>query len=200
MALIGDRERIAHDLHDHVIQRLFAAGMGLQGSTALTNEPRLQKRLSDTVQQLDDTIREIRNTIFGLSMPLDGGGGLRSRIMELARQSEVALGFAPSVGFDGAIDAGVPESVTPHLLACVSECLSNAARHAQASAVSLQVALTGEWLTLTVTDNGSGMGTPSRASGLANLKERARLLQGTFELSVPEQGGTVVEWRVKTGP
>ncbi len=200
MALIGDRERIARDLHDHVIQRLFAAGMGLQSATALTREPRVQKRLAETIEQLDDTIRDIRNTIFGLSLPLGGQGGLRAKITDLARQSEVALGFAPSVAFDGPIDAGVPDRVAPHVLACVSECLSNAARHAKASAVAVRVTLPNEWLTVTVTDNGRGMGPQTRSSGLANLKERARLLDGTCEVSSPEEGGTQVEWRVRARP
>jgi PAS domain S-box-containing protein len=199
MALMGDRERIARDLHDHVIQRLFAAGMSLQASLSMTGEPRAQTRLADTIDQLDETIRDIRNTIFGLSTPV-GGAGVRSKIIGLAREAEPSLGFAPTVSFDGPVDAGVPEHVVPHLLACVREGLSNAARHAQASAVEVDVVLGGGKLTVTVADNGRGTGGWKRSSGLANLKERAQLLHGTFEVLSPEGGGTVLHWTVSTRP
>ena len=198
MALMGDRERIARDLHDHVIQRLFAAGMGLQASASLVGEPRAQKRLAEIVDQLDETIRDIRNTIFGLSAPLGGTEGLRAKIRGLAAEAEASLGFAPSVSFDGPVDIGVPGPVVPHVLACVREGLSNAARHAHATAVEVRVVLSGAALTVTVADDGQGLGSPTRSSGLANLDERARLLGGSFAISARPEGGTVLEWRVGT--
>jgi PAS domain S-box-containing protein len=196
VALVGDRERIARDLHDHVIQRLFGAGMSLQGTLPLVAEPMAQRRLSDIIDQLDETIREIRSTIFGLATPAGSGGGVRAKIMGLAREAEVALGFAPTVRFEGAIDAAVPDDVVPHALACVREGLSNAARHAGASEVTVLVVVSGPQLTVSVTDNGRGIGPSVRSSGLANLKERARLLGGTFAVLSPPGGGAQLVWTV----
>jgi signal transduction histidine kinase len=120
--------------------------------------------------------------------------------MELAREAEVTLGFAPVVSFDGPIDAGVPDVVAPHVVAVVREALSNAARHARASAVAVRAGLADDWLTVTVTDDGRGTGALTRSSGLANLRERALLLHGSFEISPGPSGGTQLEWRVSTRP
>jgi len=199
MALIGDRERIARDLHDHVIQRLFGAGMALQSSIALVNEPQAQTRIAKVVDQLDETIHDIRNTIFGLSQP-GAARGLRAQIIGLAREAETTLGFVPTVDFDGPVDSGVPDHIVPHVLACVREGLSNAARHAQASTVAIRVVLAAATLIVTVSDNGRGTGPLTRSSGLSNLRERARMFEGTCEISPRAGGGTQLEWKVKIRP
>lgn len=194
--LVDDRERIARDLHDHVIQRIFAAGLGLQSSLSWISEPKAYERVSDSVDMLDDTIREIRNTIFSLSMPGEYGPTLRSQVRDVVQQVRAALGFEPEVEFIGLVDAGVPSRFVPHVVACVRETLSNVARHAQASAALVQLNASDESLILTVSDDGVGIGSPTRSSGLTNMGDRARLLNGTFEISTGPRGGTRIEWTV----
>lgn len=196
MMLVEDRERIARDLHDHVIQRLFAAGLGLQASLSWVSEPTALDRISEAVDVLDETIREIRNTIFSLSTPNGGGQLLRSQIEAAVRQSRTSLGFAPSLELDGLSDEGVPNDLAPHVIACVREALSNVARHAQASTAQVQLKVVGGVLQLTVSDDGVGIGSTTRSSGLANLRERAQLLSGTFEVSSGGTGGTRLVWTV----
>jgi PAS domain S-box-containing protein len=194
--LVDDRERIARDLHDHVIQRLFAAGLGLQSSLTWISEPKAYERVSDSVDVLDETIREIRNTIFSLSMPDEYGQTLRSHVLDVVQQVQGALGFEPGVEFIGLVDAGVPSRFVPHVVACVREALSNVARHAQASAALVQLNVSDDSLAVTVSDDGVGIGSPRRSSGLGNLGDRARLLGGTFEIANVPTGGTRVEWAV----
>ncbi len=195
--LVGDRERIGRDLHDHVIQRLFAAGLGLQGSLVLIESPPARERLSETIDLLDETIREIRNTIFGLSEQRRGERSLRSQVLALAEEARTGLGFQPAVNFDGPVDAGIPGTVTAHVLAVVREALSNVARHAKATSVKVEISLSGGSLLVSVLDDGVGIArTASRTSGLANLEERARLLGGSCQVAPAEGGGTLLEWRV----
>jgi signal transduction histidine kinase len=175
MMLVGDRERIGRDLHDHAIQRMFAAGMGLQSALGLIDHPLAQEKVSQAIDALDETVREIRNTIFSLSRSDDSDHLLSSQVMAVAKQAETALGFESSVRFEGPVDVGVPEHVVPHVLAVVREALSNVARHAGATAVRVRVVLSADALLVAVTDNGVGIKTPTRSSGLANLEERARL-------------------------
>jgi signal transduction histidine kinase len=196
MMLVGDRERIGRDLHDHVIQRLFAAGIGLQGSLGLIDRPEARDKVSQTVDLLDETIREIRNTIFSLSKPDAGANFLRAQVIEVVHQARVALGFEPSISFDGPVDAGILDHVLPHVLAVVREALSNVARHSGATAARVQVVLTGDLLLVEVTDNGVGIQAHTRASGLMNLDERARLLGGSFLIIPADEGGTRLEWTV----
>ena len=197
MALAGDRERIARDLHDHVIQRLFAVGMRLQGSLPFVADARAKQRVSGAIEQLDQTIREIRNTIFSMSIPGSATQLLRAQVLGLMEEAGAGLGFQPSVSFDGPIDSGVPDEVVPHVLACVREALSNASRHARASAVDVHIVLNGDLLIVSVTDDGIGFGSPHRSSGLANLEERARLLGGAFEVWSPSAGGTHLKWTAR---
>jgi PAS domain S-box-containing protein len=196
MMLVEDRERIARDLHDHVIQRLFATGMSLQGTLGTTNEPRTRERVSSAVDTLDETVREIRNTIFSLSNRETDNDRLRAQVTEIALQAEESLGFAPTLRFEGPVDAGISEALLPHVLAVVREALSNVARHARASVVEVRIALLASDLVVTVTDDGIGIAAPTRSSGLANLHDRANLLGGTFEISTSERGGTRLEWRI----
>jgi PAS domain S-box-containing protein len=196
MMLLGDRERIARDLHDHVIQQLFATGISLQGILPLIDGDVATIRVSDAIDSLDDTIREIRSTIYDISRALSGDLGLKSRLVELVRSAELTLGFTPSIRFDGAVEAGVPDMVVPHILAAVREGLSNIARHAEARSASVRVAIVGDDIQVTVVDDGVGAKDPGRWSGLGNLEERARLLGGRFELSLPAGGGTRLDWLV----
>jgi signal transduction histidine kinase len=194
--LLDDRERIARDLHDHVIQRLFAAGLSLQSSLTWVTESKATQRISDSVDVLDGTIREIRNTIFSLSASDEFEPGLRAQVLDVVHQVQVALDFVPEVEFAGLVDAGVPGRLVPHVVACVREALSNVARHARASTAMVQLVVSDDSLVITVSDNGVGMGSSNRSSGLSNLGERARLLHGTFATSPVATGGTRVEWSV----
>jgi PAS domain S-box-containing protein len=196
MMLAGDRERIGRDLHDHVIQRIFAAGMGLQSALGLIERPLAQEKVSQAIDALDETVREIRNTIFSLSRSADDDHLLSSQVIEVAKQAETALGFDSSVGFEGPVDVGVPEHIVPHVLAVVREALSNVARHAGATTARVRVVLTGDVLVVAVTDDGVGIKTPTRSSGLANLEERARLFGGSFSVAAAEDGGTHLEWTI----
>jgi len=196
IALVGDRERIARDLHDLVIQRLFATGMGLQSLLPLIDEETVQGRVSDAVVSLDETIQEIRNTIFGLSNLLPDAGQVREPLLDLVRRARETLGFEPSIRFDGPVDIGIPHAVIPHALAVVREALSNAARHARATEVEVRVSLLMDRLVVSVTDDGIGVPPYARSSGLGNLEARAELLGGHFECSKAPKGGTRLNWQV----
>jgi signal transduction histidine kinase len=128
VALIIDRERIGRDLHDRVVLRLFAAGLGLQSSLMQITDARIRGKVSKTVDMLDETIGDIRTAIFDLSQPDGTSARLRAQILEVARESKDARGFDPSLSFDGPIDCGVSEDLVPEVLACVREMLSNVAR------------------------------------------------------------------------
>lgn len=200
LAVFEERDRIARDLHDIVIQRLFATGLGLEGIGRMIGEPRLADKISGFVQDLDRTIRDIRNSIFSLQEPAQAQGSLRSELLRVALDSAVLLGFEPRIGFDGPIDTAVPDEVRSDLLATLREALSNAARHAEASAVTVDVLVdrAGHRIGLTVVDDGVGLpGEPGRRSGLANLAERAARWGGTCVVSAAEGGGTSLEWTAK---
>lgn len=196
LMLVGDRERIARDLHDLVIHRLFAAGIRLQDTAPLIGDPVARDRISETIDSIDETIREIRNAIFSLSLSATAEHRLRSQIIELAHGASNVLGFDPTVRFEGPVDTVVPDPVVPHLLAAVREALSNVARHAHASAVSLYVSAEGHEIRLEVFDDGVGITDLTQSSGLSNLKERAALLGGSFGATNREEGGTRLIWRV----
>jgi signal transduction histidine kinase len=196
LATLEDRDRIARDLHDVVIQRLFATGMTLQGSLRLATEPQLASRLQQMVGEIDETIRDIRSTIFGLRSQIDDGEGLRSRIIEVASRHVESLGFDPVVHFDGPIDSLVDAETGEHLLAALNEALSNAARHARAHRVDVYVSA-GPDVWLRVVDDGQGMSeTTDRRSGLGNLTQRAESLGGTLVVNSDSTEGTTLEWRV----
>jgi PAS domain S-box-containing protein len=195
MMLIGDRERIARDLHDHVIQQLFATGMALQSTLPLVERSLVGDRLTDAIDSLDEIIREIRNTIYNISRPFDETH-LRAQIVELVEAAEPSLGFAPSVRFEGPVDAGVSTAAVPHVFAVLSEALSNAARHARATAVLVQVSISDGSVSVTVIDDGVGATDGNRGSGLSNLEERARILGGRFAVTLPAGGGTRLDWVV----
>jgi signal transduction histidine kinase len=196
LALFEDRDRIARDLHDLVIQRLFATGMSLQGSAGLIVDPEAASRVRQAVDALDETIRDIRSAIFTLqSRPQAGPAGTRTRILSVVGEMTESLGFAPSVRMEERLDTLVPDDMAEQLLAVLREALSNAARHAHASRVSVAVRADSD-LTLTVRDDGTGMEASSRRSGLGNLADRAGELGGTMRVGRAEGGGTELEWRV----
>jgi len=203
IALLQDRDRIARDLHDLAIQRLFAAGMTLQSTQRFVDHPEAMERLSRTVDDLDDTIKIIRSTIFGLRA--HGGGakedsGLRGRVSEAVKASATAFGFTPALRIEGLVDTDVPGDVAHHALAVLGEALSNAARHSGARSVDVHLRCAGGELTLAVTDDGCGVPETGARSGLKNMEERARGLGGHLTLGErPQGGGTKLVWRVPTG-
>ncbi|MGW8375202.1 GAF domain-containing protein [Streptomyces sp. ODS28] len=200
MTLLEERDRIARDLHDLAIQRLFATGMTLQSAQRLSGHPMLSERLERAVSDLDTTIKIIRSTIFGLRTHETGeSAGLRSRVASEIGEAATLLGFAPSLRVEGLVDTQVPAAVGEQIVAVLKEALSNTARHAGASAVDVQLDLRGGRLTLTVEDNGRGLPPEPHRSGLRNLAERAERLGGELELSSPPGGGTRVRWRVPVG-
>ncbi len=197
LSVLDDRDRIARDLHDRVIQRIFAVGMTLQGATRLGELAPVLERVNKSVDDLDATITEIRTAIFELE---DGGGhrGLRLSVLELAGELASMLGSRPDVAFFGPVDAGTSQVVADHLLAVMREGLTNAGKHAQASHFAIAVSVT-DFVTLEVIDDGIGMD-PARADsggmGLKNLRSRAKKLGGTLEIQVAEGGGTRLVWSV----
>lgn len=199
MRLLHDRERIARDLHDTVIQRLFATGMSLQGTLRLvrTDPQGAIERIETAVDDLDVTVKHIRTAIFGLEQSRLGGEGLRDRVMALTRDAAGPLGFEPSVLLDGPVDTGVDDQVGEELLATLREALSNVARHAQATRVEVEVTVDHHEVRLRVVDD--GVFTPgdgaSRGNGLNNMAARAELLGGILELVPGRHGGLILEWR-----
>jgi len=194
VAVLEDRERIARDLHDKVIQRLFATGMTLQTMLPVTGRDDVSDRINATVDELDVTIREIRSTIFALQAPV--GRGLRVSIFALIDGAREVLGFSPELHMDGPIDTLVSENTAEHLLAVLQEALSNIAQHADASHVNVTVEV-GTDVVVRVTDNGKGLPTPrENGRGLHNIEERAATMGGDLSVSNLATGGTIVEWRV----
>jgi signal transduction histidine kinase len=196
LAVLQDRDRIARDLHDLVIQRLYATGMSLQGAVPLIARPEVADRVSTAVDDLDETIREIRSAIFSLQSHGDmKRNGLRAKILDVVEQMAAPLGFAPSLRLVGPLDEDVPAEVGEQMLGALREALSNAARHAGASSVDVTVDCGGD-LVLRVRDNGKGLGQSTRRSGLANLAERASGLGGLLRVGPADGAGTDLEWRV----
>ena len=199
VALYADRDRIARDLHDLVIQRLFATGMSLQGATSLIASTEAAGRVQQAVDELDETIRDIRAAIFRLQdRGQTGLPGAQARIVAIAEEMTRALGFAPWLRMDGRLDARVPAHVAEEMLAALREGLSNVARHASARQVDVSVE-TGSHLVLTVRDDGRGISEPGPCSGLANLADRASRLGGTLRVTSANNdagGGTELVWSV----
>jgi signal transduction histidine kinase len=199
LVVVEDRERIARDLHDTVIQRLFATGMSLQSTARLVSaEPGAAiDRISQAVDDLDQTIKEIRTAIFGLERARVAADSLRSRILTLVHELVSPLGFDPQVILEGPIDASIDDDMSGDVLAILREGLTNVARHAEATRVSVEVEV-GSDICVRVTDNGVGPPADgsSRGRGLGNMASRAARLGGGMTLVQASDGGTVLEWRV----
>ncbi|MER6048253.1 GAF domain-containing protein [Streptomyces sp. NPDC001793] len=198
LTVLHDRDRIARDLHDLAIQRLFATGITLQSATRLIERPEAVDRVGRAVNDLDTTIKIIRSTIFGLRSTGDdrGGRGLRRDLTETVQRAAGPLGFTPALRIEGPVDAAVPDELAGHLLAVAAEALSNAARHAGARRLDVAVAVTADELALTVTDDGVGVGAAAHTGGLANMRARAAMHGGQLAVEAPEGGGTRIVWCV----
>jgi signal transduction histidine kinase len=198
-AMLDERDRIAADLHDHVIQRLFAAGLSLQSVAMGLGPGPMTDRVLCTVADLDATIGQIRTTIFQLhDIPRTDPAGLRARILAVAADAAPALGFDPAVRFTGTVDA-LPTDVGEDLVAVVREALTNVARHARARTAEVDLVVRPDRLVLTVRDDGTGMAHATRRSGLANMHRRAERHGGSFETGAGEPSGTVVIWSIPNG-
>ncbi|MET9689960.1 GAF domain-containing protein [Streptomyces sp. NPDC006514] len=204
LSLLEDHDRIARDLHDLAIQRLFATGMTLQSAQRFVDHPQASERLARAVDDLDATIKIIRSTIFGLREHNAPGEAstLRTRLVRALDGAAAVLGFAPALRMEGLIDTDVPSAAADEALAVVGEALTNVARHAGATRVEVSIAAAGGNLTITVTDNGVGMSGGGRHSGLRNLAERAERLGGRMEVGGRGDGerGTCLEWKVPLVP
>jgi signal transduction histidine kinase len=195
LAVLGDRERIARDLHDVVIQRLFAAGMQLQTASQLATRPEVRQRLDTVVDDLDTTIRDIRGAIFELRSP--SPGSLRSQLRGIVDEARAGLGYRPELRIDGPIDTAVPEEVCVSLPAVLREALSNVAKHAHATTVRVRVSVGAGQVELVVSDDGIGPGeAASGGHGRSNMTARATDLGGTCAIALGPAGGTTVTWRV----
>ncbi len=195
VVLLEDRDRIARDMHDHVIQRLFAAGLTMQSVASTLGSSDLATRLTGAIDDIDDTISQIRTTIFALrGAETPGAGSVRQRLMEVIAEHTAAFGFSPQLSFVGPIDQVVPDALVDDLSAVLRESLTNVTRHAQATTVEVVVTATGEHVEVDVLDDGVGIGSSTRRSGLTNLRERAERHGGT--LTAPEHDGTHLRWTV----
>lgn len=195
--LSEDRERIARDLHDTVIQRLFADGLTIQALLPKVS-PEVQQRLQSVLDDHDDAIREIRTTILGLGRSRAAESGLRRAILDVVEQAGRILGFRPTVRLDGVLESRLSPQLEGELLATLREALSNAARHAQATGIEVEVSASVSTLTLSVRDNGRGIDPdlPCAGNGLANMRTRAHELGGNCIVDRRQTGGTAVEWVV----
>jgi len=197
LMLAEDRERIARDLHDTVIQRLFASGLALQAAEALPPD-RLRARVEDVVGDIDTTIRELRVAIFGLRRDATEPGSLSREISKIMHDAARAMGFAPDITIRGDLEQ-VPERVVTHALPVLREALANAARHARPTKVIVHV-IVDDHLLVTAEDDGTGISANAlRGNGLQNMADRARALGGTCTITARKEGGTKIQWQVPIG-
>jgi len=197
VAVYEERDRMARDLHDGVIQRLFAIGLSLQGLSVDQAGRAVAGSIGAVVEDIDETIRQVRATIFELGSK-GHDQGLRSGVVALTEELRPVLGFRVPVDFVGPVDSAVPDEVAEQLLATLREALTNIARHARASGASVTLAVDGRGCRLEVHDDGRGMvgsAAPGGGHGLPNMASRAECLGGTFEVLQPDGGGTTLVWR-----
>ena len=196
LSLLEDRDRIGRDLHDLVIQRLFAVGLSLESAGRLSVSPDLSARLERAVDELDGTIKDIRRTIFALGS-LDATTDAQTEIERLVDRAAGTMKFRPTLRIEGPVRTLVGADVVPDLLAVLGELLSNASRHAEATTVEVLIAA-GDQIVVQVTDDGKGMAEDILESGLGNMRQRATKHGGTFEVRSEPGQGTSVTWSVPT--
>ena len=197
LAVFEDRDRIGRDLHDLVIQRLFAIGLGLENTARMAEQPDIADRVASAVDDIDETIKDIRRSIFALSVAPDSAD-VRVMVGELVERAAKVLGFPPTLRFEGPVNSAVSTRTAPHLAAVLGEVLTNIARHAGATSVWVQLAA-GRQVVLTVGDDGCGMAPDVSESGLRNIRERAEDLEGSCTVESAPGEGTVITWTVPTG-
>lgn len=198
--VFADRDRIARDLHDHVIQRLFAVGLALQSTHRRVKSPEVQQRLSESIDQMQEIVREIRTAIFDLHGGADGQpvARLRHRLHDAVAELTNDAPVRTTVSMAGMLDT-VPSQLGEHAEAVVREAVSNAVRHSGAENLMITVAVHGEELRITVGDDGIGIPAEVRQSGLRNLRDRADGAGGTFAVTPRVGGGTQLDWAARVG-
>ncbi|WP_280678029.1 GAF domain-containing sensor histidine kinase [Cryobacterium sp. CG_9.6] len=199
-AVFGDRDRIARDLHDLVIQCLFAAGLSMQSLRRFTDDPVALERIAAVTVELDSTIHELRDTIYSLRGASKDSASMSSKILAVISAGTRSLTFAPNIRLSGPIDADLGESLTENLLAVITEALSNVTRHAAATSVRISVTADHGRIRLLIVDNGQGFTQPVRSSGLDNLRQRARICGGRFEVKSEPGEGVRLSWSAPTVP
>jgi PAS domain S-box-containing protein len=192
-ALLRERQRIAADMHDLVVQSLFAAGLQL-GALARDLDPARAQQAQAVIGQIDEAMSTLRDSIKGLIRQIAPEQFLAD-IRQVLDRSAVGLGFAPTLTVDGPPNL-IPPTARPEILAVLQEALSNAIRHASATAVHVTITSLGPEVRVTVSDNGCGIGDVQRFSGLDNMRSRAQRLDGTFAITNNDLHGTIVDWRV----
>lgn len=198
--LTGEQERIGRDLHDTVIQRLFALGMRLQATERLVQGPAAE-RIRETVDSIDEVIREIRETIFHLSRPDADKPHLRNQVRAVAAEAVEHLGFAPRIAFRGPVESTISDDVLVELLVVLREGLANVGRHARADRVDVVVSADADIVSLTIADDGVGLShVPTAGHGIANMTVRAEQLGGSMALTKRHPTGTVLSWTVPRSP
>jgi signal transduction histidine kinase len=200
VAVFDERNRLARDLHDTVVQRLFAVGLTLQSIAGAPTAPGAVDRLDGAIADIDDTIRQVRTTIFDLGLD-KGGGGPRASVVALVHELSPVVGFEIGVSIDGPVDAALSDEVEEHLLATLREALTNVGRHALASRASVLLTVDSESCQLRVLDNGQGVdegkaSTSGGGLGLLNMRRRAEKLNGSLVIETSETGGTLLIWQV----
>jgi signal transduction histidine kinase len=201
LSVYEDRDRIARDLHDLVIQRLYATGMSLEGTMPLVTRPEVADRIRNAVDAMDNTITDIRASIFALQARGSATeSALRADILALVDEMTQLLGFAPTLRLGGGLNTPIASPLAEQALAVMREALSNVVRHAAATKADVTADVDDGYLTITVSDNGHGIQPGTRRSGLANMAERARMLNGDLAISTGESGGTKLRWRVPSAP
>ncbi|MFB9857092.1 sensor histidine kinase [Paenarthrobacter aurescens] len=196
VVVFSDRDRIARDLHDLVIQRLFAAGLSIQSLRRFTAGESALNRIDSITEELDTSIRDLRNTIYSLQASTHERELLSKRILHSIQAGAKSLSYTPRLTLTGPVDAVTDETTINHLLAVVSESLSNAVRHSGAQIISASVSVSEDALTLEVDDDGCGFGEPALGNGLANMARRATDLGGTCAVTSTPGKGTSLVWSV----
>jgi len=194
-----ERERIARDLHDTVIQRLFATGLSLQSAARLSTTPEVVERIQRSIDELDLTVRDVRSSIFELNPPASSSRGLRRQLLSVGDEFFDALGYSPMFRFEGPVDNAIPDALALHVIAVVREGLANIAKHANSPTAEVRVTVAQGEAIVELADSGRGLGERSSGGyGLVNLTTRAGELGGTFEVNDRPGGGTQVRWQAPT--